>query len=193
MPHAAASNQIALFDLQPAAADNAAPAPLAALPFQRSQEVEAARVRRILHVSLNTVHRLLRKGLIRGYSCGAGNSLQWRIEYDSVVAYCDRLRVENGVSDRAVGRLNARGRRRDADLLPFPMAETCSVAEAAARIGRSESSVTKMIECGRLVAYQVLIGHAGSPWRVHTPSVDRYLLSLHGQRTLAPRPSARRR
>jgi len=175
-------DQIGLFeDFMP----DAARTPKLALPFQRSNEIDIKRACRILGVTEKTLGRMLVKQLIRGYRHPGA---PWHIEYDSVVEYCDQLRVLHCISDDRVG-IAAGRRRRDHDLLPFPLAETISMSDAQERLDISHNAIVHLIEMGSLTGYQVLFETKGCPWRIHAPSLERYIESLHIM--AGKRPSSR--
>ena len=173
MPHCKRDNQFELFETQTACELTPRPD----LPFQRSAEIDVSRVMRILAVSRHTVLRMLRNHLLRNY--WIGNTP--RIEYDSVVEYCNLLRVHYRISEDRLLRKPARGRLRDEDLLPFPIAQTIYAGEVERRLDVARQNVIYLIEQGDLVGYQVLIDAAASPFRVYRPSLERYIASLHAQ------------
>jgi hypothetical protein len=153
-------------------------APKLELPFQRTQEISSERTAAILGVSMMTVLRMLDKKLLRAYRASKQRS-PWRIEYASVVEYCDRLRVQYCISDKRVGLGGSRRRYRDRELLPFPLDQTIDIAEVRERLQCTHNVAVHLIESGSLVGYQVLFERPGSAWRIHAPSLDRYLASLH--------------
>lgn len=185
LPHTR-EGQFELFSLdeQPRAA--APHSPRYELPFQRSEEVDIARIARILGVNRCTVFRLLDADLIRSYKLPAGKR---RIEYNSVVEYCDRLRVEYRISARAVRPLRGR-RHRDEDLLPFPLVDTIGIAEVREALDCTHTSALYMLEEGKLVGYQVFIRRRGCPWRISRTSLERYIESLR-QRVASSRQESR--
>jgi hypothetical protein len=169
----------------------AAKAPGLALPFQKSSEIDVDRACKILGVTEKTLRRMLERQLIRGYR-HTGVRAPWHIEYESVVEYCDQLRVLHCISDQRGGLSGNRKRYRDHELLPFPLAETISIADVRKRLDCSQDSVLHLIQSGSLVGYQVLFEQTGCPWRIWAPSLERYIESLHvmaGKRTTS-RPSA---
>ena len=153
-------------------------APKLALPFQRTEEVDVHRVARILGVSKKTVRRMCQAKHLRAYRTDDRRA-PFRIEYASVVEYCDRLCVENHIPNRRGVLTGARRRFRDCEILPFPLAETIGVPEVSRRVGLSTMASIHLIEEGVLVAYQLLIDTPGCPWRIHAPSLERYLASRH--------------
>jgi hypothetical protein len=182
------TSQIELFEgFEPTAAR----APKLELPFQRSNEIDVQRARAILGVTERTLYGMLERHLIRGYR-HPGERSPWHIEYDSIVEYCDRLRVLHCISDQRAGLTPGRRRYRDHELLPFPLSETIYMADVRARLDCSKDSVLHLIQSGALVAYQVIFEQIGSAWRIQASSLDRYVESLHvmaGKRQSA-RPSA---
>lgn len=159
-------------------------APRLALPFQRSKEIDIARVRQILGVNQKTAMRMLERGLIRGYR-HAGIRANWHVEYDSVVEYCEQLRILHCISDARAG-VKPHQRRRDRDLLPFPLDETVTLPDVCRRLDMVRYSVVHLIEIGALVGYQVIFEQHGCPWRIHAPSLERYLASLHAMASKKP-------
>lgn len=182
------TSDVAQLDLFGGEKPAALASPKLALPFQRSEEVDVPRVARILGVSKRTVRRMCHANLLRAYR--TGDIAYLRIEYTSVVEYCDRLCIENHIPNRRGALTGARRRFRDSEILPFPLSETIGVPECSRRLGLSKAATIHLIEEGLLVAYQLLIDTTGCPWRVHAPSFERYLASLH-ERAATVRPSAR--
>lgn len=184
-------NQIELFEGFNAPATRA---PKLGLPFQKSETIDVKRAAAVFRVSGKTIVRMCERGLLRHYKLDGGRA-NWQIEYCSVVEYCDRLRVENAISDSRAQLKPGHKRRRDDELLPFPFAQTIFIADAMARLECSDVQVLKLIECGSLVAYRVLVDRPGSPWRIHEPSLDRYIQKLHtmaaGRHAAKPAPLTR--
>ena len=175
MPHCQSDEQFELFE---SPAPKAEHAPKLALPFQRSAEVDKARVAKIFGVSQPTVFRMIEAKLFRTYPHPSGKGR--RIEYDSVVAYCNRLRLEYRISEQMVR--PPRGRRlRDEDLLPFPLKDTVDLKYVCRVLDCDGSAAQHLIEEGALTGYQVQIGRAGCPWRIYLPSLERYVASLHAE------------
>jgi excisionase family DNA binding protein len=179
MPHCKQETQFELFESAP----KLEAAPRLALPFQRSQEIDVSRMCSILGVSQQTAVRMLRGGLVRAYKVGS-----WRIEYDSVVEYCERLRLEYRISERSAPR-PAAGRMRDRDLLPFRLADTVYMQETMDLLSCSINAVIHLIEEGALTAYKVTLEGSGCRWRIYRPSLERYIAGLHAA---AASPSLRR-
>jgi hypothetical protein len=165
-------------------------APKLELPFQKSSEIDVKRAQRILGITKRSIHRMLQDKRLSGYRAVDKNSSPWRIEYSSVVAYCDKLRMIYAISDRRVGRKPG-ARCRDHELLPFPLSETIGAAEVRKRLDCSHAAVLHLIDTGSLVGYQV-VETTGSPWRIHAPSLEAYIRSLHVMAGKGPssRPSA---
>lgn len=173
MPHCKSDNQFELFES--AATDGQRP-PKLALPFQRSAEVDIKRIARILAISTSSVLRMIKAGLIRSISI-PGES-QPRVNYDAVVEYCNRLRLEYRITDRLLPKLQGR-RHREEELLPFPLHDSIGIAEVQERLQCTKEVARRLIEEGALIAYQVYISERGSPWRIQRQSLDRYIESLH--------------
>ncbi|QHN04385.1 hypothetical protein FTO74_14210 [Granulicella sp. WH15] len=167
--------QLDLFDLPQETAEFK---PKLALPFQASATIDVDRASKILDVSRITMRRMLEKELFRAYYL-MDRPTCWRIEYDSVVDYCDRLRVHYAISIPRSPLGPGRKRRRDEELLPFPKEQTVGVGLVMKVLDCSSPTVSALIESGTLVAYQILINQPGSPWRIYRPSFERYVASLH--------------
>jgi len=179
-PHCDRDDQIELFaDFIP----EVCPAPKLGLPIQKSNTIDSRRAAAILHVSLRTVLRMCERALLRSYCYNRGKKI-WQIEYTSIVEYCDSLRVRYGISDSRAQLPPGHKRRRDEDLLPFPFLQTIFVADAMKRLECSGTVVLQLIESGDLVAYKFLTDNVLGHWRIHEPSLDRYIARLHA--TLRP-------
>jgi hypothetical protein len=173
------SSQFELFEgFEPQAAH----APKLALPVQSAMEIDVQRLRRILGVSDKTVHRMLESGSIRGYRVPHTQNASWRIEYTSVVEFCDQLRIRFCIADRRAGLGGIRKRYRDSELLPFPLDETIYSPQVEDQLGCSSQAVVHLIETGKLVGYQLVPDKRGSRWRIHALSLDRYIASLRPHR-----------
>jgi hypothetical protein len=181
MPHCKRDSQFELFESAP----KVEAAPKLALPFQRSQEIDVSRMCSILGVSQQTAIRMIRGGLVPG----AYKVASWRIPYDSVVAYCERLRLEYRISERSAPR-PAAGRMRDRDLLPFRLDETIYMQQTMDVLDCSINAVIHLIEEGALTAYKVTLEGSGCRWRIYRPSLERYVAGLHAA---AAAPSSRPR
>jgi hypothetical protein len=180
MPHCQRESQFEMFE---AAAPPSGRAPKLALPFQQSEAIDVTRVCRILDTNKNTVIRLLREGYLSGYQ--VHRSKYWRIEYSSVVDYCNRLRVEYRIGTRAV--VPAGGFRvKDKALLPFPPAETLTIEDVREVLDCGRKAVLYMIDEGVLTAYQLKLGAPESPWRIYRRSLERYMESLWAQARAQP-------
>jgi hypothetical protein len=173
LPHCKSDIQFELFE---APAPAAQPTPRLALPFQRSQEIDLGRAASILGSNPFTVRRMVLAKLFRAYQLPG--SKQYRIEYNSVVDYCNQLRLHYRISEDRLLRKPLRGRLRDEDLLPFPMAATIGVAEVRAALDCTHTTVLHLLEEGALVGYQLFIDLRGCPWRIYAPSLERYLQDL---------------
>lgn len=175
-------SQLALFEAFDPQTERA---PKLGLPFQKTQEIDVERASSILGVTKSTMRRMLDNHLVRAYRAKDKRGT-WRIEYSSIVEYCDKLRVQHCISANRVSLAGTRRRHRDRELLPFPLDETVYVAEVAERLECCAMTVAHLIETGSIVGYQVLFETPGCPWRIHGPSVDRYLASLHAMVSKAP-------
>lgn len=172
MPHCKRDSQYELFESDPRA--EAGASTKIALPFQRSAEIDLRRARLILGVSGQTMVRLIRAGSIRGHLyLGA-----YRIEYQSLLSYCDELCLKYMIA-RPRPAKSPLGRIRDRDMLPFPLDETVYMKDVTARLDCSIQAAIHLIEKGALVAYKVGVDGAGAPWRVHDKSLDRHIATLH--------------
>jgi excisionase family DNA binding protein len=176
MPHCKQDTQFELFESGRCAAELS---PRLELPAQSCQEIDVRRAARILGVSKGTVGTMLKNELLRCYRVGSDKT--WRILYDSVIGYCNLLRVHYRISEDRLLRKPQRGRLRDEDLLPFPLALTISAREAQDRLRIRRENVIYLIEQGDLVGYQILVDQKASPWRIFAPSLERYIASLHVQ------------
>ena len=143
MPHCQHYSQFELFaEFHPAEC-----APKLELPFQGSAQIDLKRLQRILGIDPRTMRRMIHEKAFRSF-CGPSGR---RIEYDSVVDFCNKLRVEFGIS-------------------------ACS-----AILDCSVGACIGLIDEGKLVAYKIRNGHIKCPWRIHRPSLERYIASLHAQ------------
>lgn len=142
------------------------------LPFPDIKTIDVARCCSILHIVPATVYRLLRTPLgvdpeemsLHGY-----NTMRYapiRIEYASVVRFCEVLRERHGIPDRRPA--PKFGRWRDEDLLPFPWLDTISSYDAAEVIGVDRTKVLLRIESGQFEAYQIV---KMSDWRISKTSL----------------------
>lgn len=180
MPHCKSDAQFEIFDAAPQPGELS---PRLELPFQPNQSIDVARVAKIFAISKQTANRIVEKGLLRRFRIGQS----WLVEYNSVVDYCNHLRVHYRISEDRLLRKPVRGRLRDEDLLPFPIADTMLAKEVQQRLSIPCQGVINLIEQGDLTGYQILIESGGpSPWRIYRPSLDRYLASLHVQASARP-------
>lgn len=141
------------------------------LPFAEKEYVDNRRARRILCVSPPALGRLAQMGCIRWVDYGKAS---WkRVDYQSIVDYCDHLRRECKIPDRRPPLEHPYLRYRDVDLLPFPWADTLTAKEAACALGYEKvDSVVTRIEAGCFEAYQIV---PGSNWRVSRLSLLRFI------------------
>jgi hypothetical protein len=146
------------------------------LPFPDIKTIDVARCCAILHVVPDTIYRLLRTPLhsdpdemsLHGY-----NTMRYapiRIEYASVVKFCEVLRERHGIPDRRPAPIF--GRWRDEDLLPFPWTDTITCNDAADVIDIDRSKVLLRIEAGQFEAYQIVkVSH----WRISRTSLAKVI------------------
>ena len=81
-----------------------------ALIFSNSRVVSSGRAARMLGCSTKKVQRLIESGLVVGFRAFVG--AQWQVEYDSIVAYSQRLCKGQSVScERAARMLNYSSRK----------------------------------------------------------------------------------
>lgn len=158
--------------------------PKLTLPVQTVGEIDMRRLCRILGITIRTAQRMMEKGILRGYRVPhVGNA--WRIDYGSVVEFCDRLRVRYCISDSRARLEGIRRRYRDSELLPFPIAETIGAHEVKEALDCAIHTIAHLVESGYIIGYQLFPEKRGSLWRIHKPSLERYLASLR------PQPSAK--
>ena len=154
------------------------PAPKLDLPFPQTASIDQERAARILDASRRTVRRLCERELLKHYRIGGRNVGSLRIEYWSLVTYCDELRMKAGVRPRAALAKNTRPK--DRDILPFPTDETVTVDFVTDKLDCGRQLVLDMIEEGKLTAYR-LIDEPNASWRIWVRSLERYIESLHRQ------------
>jgi hypothetical protein len=137
--------------------------------FAEKEYIDSGRACKILGVSPSTLTRLAQMGFIQWMSY----SSSWkRVNYHSIVAYCDHLRRLHHIPDRRPP-LGRGMRYRDADLLPFPLADTVSMQKTIRALGcESTKFVVARIEEGRFEAYQVV--PMGS-WRISYTSLQHFI------------------
>lgn len=133
--------------------------------------IDMARTTRILGLSTTTGYRLAELGLIDLIEYRARG---WkRVRYQSVVEFCNRMRVSYAISDRRPP-LAAHMRHKDEDLLPFPLSDTIDAKQALSALGfRKLPPLVKLIKEGHIEAYQVV---PGSPWRICRSSFTSFVL-----------------
>lgn len=147
------------------------------LPFAEREFIDVARCCRILGCSWAVIARLTEAREIdlvdfrkRGWK---------RVRYASVVAYCDRLRDKYKIEDRRTPLSNPILRHRDAELLPFPLADMIGAKQACEALGFDRTTrLVRAMEEGAFEGYQLM---AESPWRISLSSLQRCL-----DRALAP-------
>lgn len=142
------------------------------LPFAEKEYIDVPRAARILGVSDTTVvTEIYRRGLIAMIDYAPRK--RKRVLYQSVVEFCDSLRVLYAIKDRRPPLDNPVLRYRDEDLLPFPLRDTIGVVQLPRYLGYgSVSPVRLLLEEGRFEAYQL---YRGSPWRISRKSVLEYV------------------
>ena len=144
----------------------------AALPLSDRGTIDIKRLSRILGCSGSVATHLLRKQRIAAYRLGDRHP--WVIDYNSVVAFCDALCLRYLIPVRRRTR-TLMGRYRDVDLLPFPMSDTMSVADAEKALSRSKFIIHSLIQTGSLMAYRL---DEESSWRISRPSFIAYVQTL---------------
>ena len=150
--------------------------PAVQAPFAEREYVDMPRCCRILGVNETVARRLAESGLIK--LIDHLPRTRKKIRYQSVVDLCDRLRREYGIPDRRPLLSAPYLRHRDADLLPFPLADTIYSNKAMELIGCGFYTLTRLVDEGRILAYRLAPG-ARTPWRISSSSV-----TAHMQRTL---------
>lgn len=141
------------------------------LAFAEKEYVDNHRARRILRVSPPALGRLAQMGRICWVDYGKAS---WkRVNYQSIVDYCDHLRRAHKIPDRRPPLEPPYLRYRDVDLLPFPWGDTVTAQQAARALGYEKvDSVVTRIEAGCFEAYQIV---PGSNWRVSRSSLLRFI------------------
>lgn len=147
------------------------------LPFAEKEYVSVSRTARILGVGLSTVHRMADPVERGGYGTLTAVSYRFRgqkrILYSSIVRFCDNLRARYGIQDRRPPLDHPIFRHRDADLLPFPLADTMGSQEALSALGyESKRPLFYLIEEGRFDAYMM---GPEAVWRISRSSFRRFL------------------
>jgi hypothetical protein len=141
------------------------------LPFAEREYVDTARAAKILGVSRGTVARMAASGYIQMIEFRAR---AWhRVRYQSIVDWCDKLRAQYGILDLRPPLPSPLLRYRDAELLPFPLADTLYLRHIIEPLGYShKQSAARLCEEGRLLSYRL---HPAAAWRIHAPSFQQYL------------------
>lgn len=149
------------------------------LPFAEKEWIDQERTMRILGVgSLRTLYLLRRPRRDQPYLevLRYGRGLRHRVLYSSVVCYCDWLREYHGIPDRRPQLDSPIFRHRDQDLLPFPLADTITTAEALAMTAyESGSSLRRRMAVGAFHCYRLVPDCATSPWRISRTDFARWL------------------
>jgi hypothetical protein len=149
-------------------------APLAAQilpPFAEKEYIDNRRAQAILGVSRAGIHRMLAMGFIASINYGAHTVK--RINYHSVVSYCDHLRRRHHIPDRRPPLSEPCLRHRDCDLLPFPLADTISFQEAMRALGFIHyDGLVGRIEMGCFEAYQIV---PQAKWRISRSSLQLFI------------------
>jgi hypothetical protein len=109
----------------------------------------------------------------------------WRISYNSIVEFCDSLRVHYAIRDRR-HKLTPGRRWPDAELLPFPISDTVTVKEVMTGLHLSKRSALHLLEEGAFEAYRLT---PDAVWRVSKISLyayrDRIKTEIEARRSLA--------
>ena len=152
------------------------------LPFALKEYIDVPRARSILGVSTVTVLNLFSAGQIEMIDYAKH---KWKkVRYQSIVDFCDRLRERYAIADRRPP-IPPMLRHRDADILPFPLAETITVEHAAEILGYATATpVLNMITEGRFDSYHFL---PNSPWRISRSSLAHYLEGVYKRNLQPPR------
>lgn len=149
------------------------------LPFAEREYIDVKRAARILGVSEWSVRDLYSSGHIQ--MIDYAKRKRKRVNYQSIVDLCDRLRKKYCIEDRRPQLAASFFRHRDADLLPFPLEDTINLEHVAMILGyASTTPVYLMIEEGRFDAYQL---SSRSPWRISRSSLAHYLQSVRSRAT----------
>ena len=174
MPHCKREAQYEIFP-EPLPAMEAIPR--LALPIQRSAEIDIPRLASIFGITLASARNMAKDGLFPG-SYKVSDLTPWRINYDSVVAYCNSLRLQYRISPRLVPLAPAR-RHRDEDLLPFPLKDTIYVLEVCTTLDCSRDTVSHLLDTGAIVGYRVRSQDVtGNRWRIYRLSLEQYMATL---------------
>jgi hypothetical protein len=146
------------------------------LPFAEKEYIDVKRAARILGVSISTVYNLEAAHKIEIIDFRYRG--RKRVRYQSIVDFCDALRIRHCIADRRPQLSHAIFRHRDEDLLPFPISDTISTETAMGILGyESTNPIVAMCQEGRFDAYKLLAD--ASPWRISKISFARYVKSLH--------------
>src|ERR1035438_4844091 len=141
------------------------------LPFAEKEYIDNRRASHILGVGRSTVQRMAEIGLLSWIDYGKPS---WkRINYRSLVEYCNHLRREHNIPDRRLPLSAPYLRYPDVDLLPFPLIETATAQEAMRALGFEKlDHIVGRIEEGCFEAYQLV---PRAPWRIWRPSLRDFI------------------
>lgn len=70
------------------------------LPWNSRSTVSAEHVAKLLDVSVWTVGRMCQSGELKAYKMREGRNSPWRISYDSVVSFIEKLHENNALPKR---------------------------------------------------------------------------------------------
>jgi hypothetical protein len=149
------------------------------LPVQQPQLVNVPRVAKILSVTTQTVRVLIDRKLLPAFR--VEEKQNWSVPYDSVVDFCNQLRMDYMIRDRRPKLAPGMRRWRDEDLLPFPWSDTITVSEAATGFNTRPETILHLIndrakgEVGVFDAYHFM---EVSPWRISRSSLLKYAQKL---------------
>ncbi len=187
-----ASPQQTLFEMHPVGTEppiaDRKITPGCLLPIAPNLVVDIKRAAEILDVSEPTILKLRQLGCIDGYQLTG--TRRWNIAYQSIVDFCDRLRIEHALHDRRAKLLPGR-RWTDKEILPFPKEDTVSVEDAMRGLDQAKDATLKLIEEGAFEAYRL---HPNSSWRISKTSLFAYrdrLKEQLSQPRFAGRPGRR--
>jgi hypothetical protein len=148
------------------------------VPFAEKECISVRRAARILGVSVFTVERLTKLKNPQGRPLLALASYRRyahkRVLYSSLVNFCCELRARYGIEDRWPPLASPLFRHREEDLLPFPLTDTISSAEALAALGYVNlRCLTDLIEEGKFDAYRLT---PEGTWRISRSSFATFLV-----------------
>lgn len=70
------------------------------LPWSPKRTISTSRAAEALDVSIQTVCRLIEEGALKAYKVRPGTNSPWRVSHDSLMEYCERIHVDNGLEKR---------------------------------------------------------------------------------------------